>query len=215
MKRYILLASIVTAVLVISGCTNNKNSIETINNKSTVSAETTSTQEKNDLEKAKIEEEAKKLEASFQEIIDLKKPDIEEARDFEISLKNGSVIMINRDNSKELEVYNIASLDKFIDSFNNGKEGYVRVIKGGIKKDGTLLVNKLEEYETDGKVIKDLVYDAYADKNKFVQGKPSYSPKMAKVSTDDAIRYAILESKDTPDNMGATVISFDKSSIKN
>lgn len=216
MKRYILLASIVTAVLVISGCTINKNSIETINNNSIVSTETTPTQEKNDFEKAKIEEEeAKELEASFQQISDIKKPDIEEARNFEKSLKSGSVIMINRDNSKEKEVYNIASLDKFIDSFNNGKEGYVRVIKGGINKDGTFLVNKLEEYETDGKVIKDLVYDTYADKNKFVQGKPRYSPKMAKVSTDDAIRYAILESKDTPDNMGATVISFYKSSIKN
>ena len=92
------------------------------------------------------------------------------------SLKNGSVIMIDRDNSKEQEVYNIASLDKFIDSFNNGKEGYVRVIKGTIKKDGTFLVNKLEEYETDGKVIKDLVYDTYADKNKFVPGRPTLFP---------------------------------------
>lgn len=215
MKRYIILASIVTAVLVISGCTNNKNSIETMNNKSTISTETTTTQEKNDLEKTKIEEEEKKLEASFQESSDLKKPDIEEARDFDKSLKNGSVIMIDRDNSKEQEVYNIASLDKFIDSFNNGKEGYVRVIKGMIKKDGTLLVNKLEEYETDGRVIKDLVYDTYADKNKFVPGRPSYAPKMVKTYSDNAIRYAILESKDTPDDMGATVISFDKSSIKN
>ncbi|WP_160687111.1 DUF4362 domain-containing protein [Clostridium sp. C2-6-12] len=213
MKKYILLVSILTVVLIISGCTNSKNSNDTIDNKSTVSNETTSAQEKNDLEKTKIEE-AKELEASFQEISDLKKPDIEEARNFEKSLKNGSVIMISRDNSKEHEVYNIASLDKFIDSFNNGNEGYVRVIKGGINKDGTFLVNKLEEYETDGKVIKDLVYDTYADKNKFVPGKPCYSPKMTKVSTDDAIRYAILESKDTPDNMGATVISFDKSSIK-
>jgi hypothetical protein len=215
MKKYKLLVSILSVVLIISGCTNSKNSNETINNKSTVSTETTSSQENNDLEKAKIEEEAKKLEASFKEISDLKKPDIEEARNFEKSLKNGSVIMISRDNSKEHEVYNIGSLDKFIDSFNNGKEGYVRVIKGGIEKDGTFLANKLEEYETDGKVIKDLVYDTYADKNKFVPGRPRYSPKMTKVSTDDAIRYAILQSKDTPDNMGATVISFHKSSIKN
>ena len=90
----------------------------------------------------------------------------------------------------------------------------MRVIKGTIKKDGTFLVNKLEEYETDGKVIKDLVYDTYADKNKFVQGSPGYYPKMVKTYTDNTIRYAILESKDTPDNMGATVISFDKNSIK-
>ncbi|OOM77587.1 DUF4362 domain-containing protein [Clostridium sp. BL-8] len=215
MKKHILLVSSIAAVLIISGCTNNKNSSETMNNKSTVATEITKTQEDDDLEKTKIKEEEKELEASFQELSDLKKPDIEEARDFEKSLKNGSVIMIDRDNSKDQEVYNIASLDKFIDSFNNGKEGYVRVIKGTIKKDGILLVNKLEEYETDGKSIKELVYDTYADKNKFVQGSPSYSPKMAKRDSGDAIRYETLQSKDTPENMGATVISFYKSSIKN
>ena len=59
------------------------------------------------------------------------------------------------------------------------------------------------------------MYDTYANKNKFIQGKPDYSPKIAKTSSGNGIRYAILESKDTPDNMGATVISFDKSSIKN
>ncbi len=32
----------------------------------------------------------------------------------------------------------------------------MRVIKGTMEKDGKLLVNKLEEYETDGKVIKPL-----------------------------------------------------------
>ncbi|SFC38235.1 DUF4362 domain-containing protein [Clostridium uliginosum] len=214
MKRYILLASIATVVLVISGCTNNKNSNEAINNKSLGFTETTTTQENSDLKNANIEE-AKELEASFQENSDLKKPNIEEARDFEVSLRNGSVIMVSRPNSKELEVYNIAKLDEFIDSFNNGKEGYVRVIKGTIENDGKLLVNKLEEYESDGKVIKDLVYDSYSDKNKFIPGRPRYLPKMVKTCSDNAIRYAILESKDTPDNMGATVISFDKSSIKN
>ena len=50
--------------------------------------------------------------------------------------------------------------------------------------------------------------------NSYQEGQ-RYSPKMVKMSSDDAIRYAILESKDTPDNMGATVISFYKSSIKN
>lgn len=213
MKRYILLSSIVTVTLVISGCTKTKNSNEIMNNKSTVSTETTSTQEKSDLKKAN-EGEAKDLEASFQEISDLKKPNIEEARDFEASRRNGSVIMISRDNRKENEVYNIEMLDKFLDSYNNGKKGYVRVIKGLVESDGKFLVNKLEEYETDGKVIKDTVYDTYADKNKFIQGKPRYLPKIVKMCSDNAIRYAILESKDTPDNMGATVISFDKSSIK-
>jgi hypothetical protein len=207
-KRHILLTSIVAIVLVIGGCTNKN--IEPI-----VSNETTTNQENSDFDKTKIEEEVKELELSFQEKSDLKKPDIEEARDFEVSLKNGSVIMFERNNSKELEVYNIVMLDKFLDSFNNGKEGYVRVIKGTMEKDGKLLVNKLEEYETDGKVIKDLVYDTYANKDKFIPGRPTYSPKMVKTSSDNGIRYSILQSKDTPDNMGATVISFDKSSIKN
>lgn len=214
MKRYILLASIVTVTLVISGCTNTKNSKETMNNKSTVSTVTTSTQEKSDLKKANGDEN-KNLEASFKETNDLKKPNIEDARNFEASLRNGSVIIISRGSSKELEVYNISMLDKFLDSFNNGKEGYVRVIKGVIEKDGKFSVNKLEEYETDGKVVKVIGYDTYADKNKFIQGKPTYSPKIVKTCSGNAIRYAILESKDTPDNMGATVISFDKSNIKN
>lgn len=214
MKRYILLASIAAITLVISGCTNNKNSIETMKSNSTVSTKIASTEEKSELKKPN-EDEIKALEASFKEIKDLKKPDIEVARDFKASLGNGSVIMISRDNSSGQEVYNISMLDKFLDSFNSGKEGYVRVVKGTLKSDGKILVNKLTEYETDGKVIKETVYDTYADKNKFIPGKPTYSPKMVKTYQGNGIRYAILESKDTPDNMGATVISFDKSNIKN
>ncbi|WP_026881659.1 hypothetical protein [Clostridium akagii] len=213
MKKYILLAGTVAIVLVISGCTNNKYSNETMNNKPTISNKTTATQKKSDSKKAN-EEVDKDLEASYKEINGIKKPNIEDARNFETSLKNGSVIMISRDNSTEKEVYNISMLDKFLDSFNNGKEGYVRIIKGSIVS-GKLLVNKLDEYETDGKVIKVTVYDTYTDKNKFIQGTPGYFPKMAKTSSGNAIRYALLESKDTPDNMGATVISFDKNSIKN
>ncbi|AOR25059.1 hypothetical protein [Clostridium taeniosporum] len=214
MKRYILLASIVTVVLVVSGCTNNKISNENMNNKSIAFTETTTNKEKSDLKNDDIIEEEKKLEASYEEKNGLKKPDIEEARDFEASLKNGSVIMISRDNSKELEVYNITNLDNFIDSFNKGKEGYVRIIKGSIIHN-KFLVNKLDEYETDGKIVKSISYDAYSNKDKFTAGSPIYSPKIVKTYPDNSIRYAILESKDTPDNMGATVISFDKSSIKN
>ena len=91
----------------------------------------------------------------------------------------------------------------------------MRIIKGTVEDDGKISVNKLDEYETDGKVVKHLGYDSYADKNKFIPGRPTYSPKIVKTCSDNAIRYAILESKDTPDNMGATVISFDKNSIKN
>jgi hypothetical protein len=210
MKRHILLASVVTIVLVISGCTNNKYNNETMNNNSKISTETTTAHYKSDL---KIEE-GRALEASFQEKSDLKKHNIEESRDFEASLKNGSVIMVSRDNSNELEVYNIATLDKFIESFINGKEGYVRIIKGTIVN-GKLFVNKLDEYETDGKIIKSTPYDPYYNKDKFTEGRPNYCPKIVKTYSDNGIRYALLESKDTPDNMGATVISFDKSSLKN
>lgn len=192
MKRYILLAGIVTVVLVISGCTNIKYSNKTMNNKSKISTETTTTQYKSDLNK----------------------PNLEESRDFEASLKNGSVIMVSRDNSNELELYNIATLDKFIESFSSGKEGYVRIIKGTIVN-GKLFVNKLNKYETDGKIVKITPYDPYFNKEKFTAGSPNYCPKIVKTYSDNGIRYALLESKDTPDNMGETVISFDKNSIKN
>jgi PBP1b-binding outer membrane lipoprotein LpoB len=75
MKRYILLVSIVTVVLIISGCTNNKNTNKTMNNEAAVSDETTRVQEEGDLKEAK-KEEVKELEISFQEISDLKKPDL-------------------------------------------------------------------------------------------------------------------------------------------
>ncbi len=211
MKRCILLVGIVTITVIIGGCAKTIDNNKNMNNQSIDSSENIIPQENSDLN----EEENKELEESFQEKNDLKKPDIEEARNFKASLENGSVIMISRENSKEQEVYNIASLDKFIESVNNGEEDYVRVIKGTIKDDGRFLVNKLEEYETDGKVIKDLVYDTYADKSKFVQGNPSYYSKIVKTCSDDAIRYVILESKDTSDNMGSPVISFYKSNIKN
>lgn len=213
MKKHILLASITTAVLITTGCSNTNYSNETINNKSKILNESTVAKQKNSIKNAVIEE-TEKLKASYQDKNNIKKPDIEETRDFNASLKNGSVIMISRDNSNELEVYNIASLDRFVEAFNNGKEDYVRVIKG-IILNGKLLVNKLDEYETDGKIVKITTYDTYTDKNKFIPGTPSYAPKIVKTSTNNGIRYAILESKDTPDNMGATVISFDKSSIKN
>ncbi|WP_026884270.1 DUF4362 domain-containing protein [Clostridium akagii] len=213
MKKYILLLSIVTVVLVISGCTNNKYSNETMNNKTITSNKATTTQEKSDLKNVN-EHEGKNLEASFKEINDLKKTNIEDARNFEASLKNGSVIMISRDDSENLEVYNISMLDRFLDSFNNGKEGYVRIIKGTIVS-GKLLVNKLDELETDGKVIKDTVYDTYTYKDKFTAGTPVYSSKIVKTYPNNGIRYALLENKETPDNMGTTVISFNKNSIKN
>lgn len=211
MKRYILLASIISVVLIINGCTNKN--INT-NNSSNVSNKTNTTQKNSDSKNVIIKEE-KVLEASNKKDNDLKKLDIEESRNFQTSLKNGSVIMISKGNNKELEVYNISSLDKFLHSFNNGKEGYVRVIKGIIENDGSFIVNKLEEYETDGKLIKDTAYDTYTDKNKFTPGKPIYLPKMVKICSGNSIRYAILQSKDTPEDMGTLVISFDKSSIKN
>jgi len=204
-KIIIVTIFVLLANTLMIGCTSQKSLQEPPNVKA---------KEKSDLKKTN-KEDAKDLGGSFKEIIDLKKPNIEDARDFEASLRNGSVIMISRENSEELEVYNISMLDKFLDSFNNGKQGYVCVIKGTLKTDGKILVNKLEEFETDGKVIKDTAYDTYSDKNKFIQGKPTYPAKMVKTYPGDGIRYAILESKDTPDNMGGTVISFNKNSIKN
>jgi hypothetical protein len=142
-KKYILLASIVAVALIINGCTNkniNANSSSNISNK------TNTTQENSD-SKNTIMREEKALQVSYKKNNDLKKPDIEEARNFQTSLKNGSVILISKGNNEEFEVYNISSLDKFLDSFNNGKKGYVRVIKGIIENDG-FIVNTLDGYET-------------------------------------------------------------------
>ncbi|MBK1809831.1 hypothetical protein JHL18_04150 [Clostridium sp. YIM B02505] len=214
MKRYIILVIVVVTITSFSGCSNTMENNKSINNKTVTSTKTSSTQENNDLNKSS-ENSSKDLEKSFKEPTDLKKPNIEEARNFEQSLKNGSVIMVSKDNSDKLEVYNISMLDKFLDSFNNHKEGYVRIIKGTLGKDGSILVNKFAEYETDGQIIKNINYDTYADKNNFEQGQPTYSPKIAKTYPGDGVRYSILESADTPDDMGATVISFNKSDIKN
>ena len=86
MKKYILLIGIVMVAFVFVGCSNIKSSNETANDKSTVSTKILMAEEKSDL----------------------KKTNIEEARDFKLSLNNGSVIMISINNSNELEVYNIA-----------------------------------------------------------------------------------------------------------
>ena len=192
MKRYILLACIVTIVLVIGGYTNIKSNIETTNNKSIISTESLISPLK----------------------IDFKKANIEEARDFGESLKNGSVIMVSRDDSTELEVYNIAVLDKFIKEFSNKKEGYARIIKGTIK-DGKLLVNKLQELESDGKTIKSVQYDCYAHKDTFTPVKPLYFPKIGKSDTEKSLRYTLCPTTDTIDSEGALLISFYKNSIKN
>lgn len=103
-------------------------------------------------------------------------------------------------------------MDKFVDLFNSGKEGYVRVIKGLLKPDGAISINKLDEYETDGNVIKVTTYDSY---NELTLGNPIYASKIIKTYPDGSVRYSILDSNDTPDNMGATVISFDNSNVKN
>lgn len=208
MKRYMLLAGLISVILIANGCTNKN-----INSSSNISNKTNETQAKSTSNNSNLKEE-KALEASYKENNDLKKNDIEEARNFQTSLKNGSVIMISRGSSKELEVYNISSLDKFVDSFNNGKEGYVRVIKGAIEDDGSFAVNKLEEYETDGKVIKDIPYDTYTDKSKFTQGKPTYLCKIIKSCSHNLVRYSVLQSKHIKEDMGATIISFDKNSMK-
>ena len=47
------------------------------------------------------------------------KSDIEDARSFESSMNNGSVMLISTSSSYKLEVYNIQELDKFIECFNN------------------------------------------------------------------------------------------------
>ena len=102
-----------------------------------------------------------------------------------------------------------------VNLFNSGKESYVRVIKGRLKADGKFSINKLDEYKNDEKVIKSILYDVYSNKNELIAGKPVYASKIIKTYPDGSVRYSILDSNDTSDNMGLTVISFDKLSIKN
>lgn len=211
MNKYVLPIVIATLILSINGCTKNENTNKDINNSSEILIGTTSDDEDNDVNKD-YKYKNENLESLFQEITDLDKPSIEDAKDFDLSLKNGSVIMISKGNSKEHEVYNISMLDKFIDSFNSGKKGYVRVIKGILKTDNTFLINKVDEYETDGKIVKSLAYDAY---NELTPGKPRYEAKIIKKCLDGGVRYSILDSNNTPDDMGATVISFNNCDVKN
>ena len=211
MKKYILSLLIITLTLSINGCTKNESTSKDINNNFETLVGTISTDEDNDLDNNYFYKN-QDLESSFQEITNLDKPSIYDAKDFDSSLRNGSVIMISKDNSKEQEVYNISMLDKFIDSFNSGKEGYVRVIKGTLKADNTFLVNKLDEYETGGKIIKSLTYDAY---NELTPGNPIYAAKIVKTYSDSGVRYVMFESNDTQDNMGTTIISFDNCDVKN
>lgn len=212
MKRWTLSIIIITLILNINGFTANGSGHNDTNNQEGTLNEINSTNVESDFYKNN-QEENKKL--SFNELINLDKPSIEDAKDFNLSLKNGSVIMFSKDNSREHEIYNISNLDKFIDSFNSGEEAYVRVIKGSLKLDGTFILNKLDEYETDGKYIKTTSYDVSSDKNELIGGKPIYAAKITKTVLDDGIRYSICGSKDTPDDMGATVISFGNDDVKN
>lgn len=189
MRKYKLLVGIITVSLVFGGCRNVNSSVKVT--KSIDPTKVVKAGEKNNL----------------------KKPNIEEARDFKASLENGSVIMVSRDNSKELEVYNIDKLDKFIDAFNNKQEGYVRIIKGTLV-DGKILVNKLEELESDSKSVKEIGYDCYSNKDAFTAVKPSYFPKVGRHETKDSLRYTLCPTVDTADGEGALLISFGKSSIK-
>ncbi|GFZ32282.1 hypothetical protein CSC2_28080 [Clostridium zeae] len=214
MRKNITLIIIAVLIISISGCSNTTKNNKNIGDNSVISTKTPSNQENNIADKS-TDDNIKGLEKSFKEPTDLKKPNIEDARNFKQSLKNGSVIMISKYNNDKLEVYNISMLDKFVDSFNHGKKDYVCIIKGTLGRNDKLSVNKLAEYETDGKLIKSIIYDTYANKNNFVQATPIYFPKIAKTSYGDAIRYSILENKDTPDDMGATIISFNKGDIKN
>ncbi|SJT58438.1 Uncharacterised protein [Clostridioides difficile] len=186
MKKLLL---IIIILLSIYGCTNNKS----IKNNS-------STNKKNTIQS---------IENKIQT-----KSNIEDARNFENSLSNGSVMMISTNNSPSLEVYNIQVLDKFIDSFNNGTEGYVRIIKGKLI-DNKFLVNKLEELECYNHKIKLTPYDPYSDKDKFIQGKTNYFIKIVKLNIDDGVKYTLLTDENTPNDMGLTLISFDKTNIKN
>lgn len=143
------------------------------------------------------------------------KSDIEDARSFESSMNNGSVMLISTSSSYKLEVYNIQELDKFIECFNNGKGGYVRIIKGKLIDD-EFLVNELMELECDDKkVVKLTPYDPYKNKDKFTSGESKYFDQIIKLTVDDGSRYVVVPNKNTDPDMALTLISFDNDCIKN
>lgn len=189
MKKYILLALVFTMLLAFSGCSNNVSKENLSGNETYYS-------------NLNVSREEKTLKESYKENSNLVIPSIEDAKNFNSSLKDGSVVLISKNNTDE--IYNVKMLDKFIDSFNNGKAAYVRVIKATVGRNGSYLVNKLNDYETDGKIIK------YTSYNKFIANSPIYFSLIIKTSNGSTTRYAVLESKDTPNYMGNTIVTLKK-----
>jgi len=77
------------------------------------------------------------------------------------------------------------------------------------------LVNKLQELESDGKIVKNLGYDCYSNKDIFTPVNSNYFPKIGKIDTENTLRYTFCPTTQIPDSEGALLISFEKNSIKN
>lgn len=129
------------------------------------------------------------------------------------AISDGNIVMLST-SSTENNVYNISRLDEFINNINSGKKDKIRIIKYALQGNKTL-INKLEDVEFDGQKLMHVGYNTYAKTGDTSKPIPVVFAKIGRSSSNNGIRYSICESKDTPDNMGANLISFFKSNIKN
>lgn len=134
-------------------------------------------------------------------------------KDMNSAIKNGNVIMISNIDAKtgksNDEVYNINKLDEFIKSYKAGKDSKVRIIKYA-RQDSKIWINQLYDLEYKENKLYVISYNTYGNGNK--EKIQVYG--IEKISSGNMIRYAILQNKNTPNNMGATLISFPMDSVK-
>jgi bla regulator protein BlaR1 len=133
----------------------------------------------------------------------------EVSNDVKAMVDKGNVVMVSDLNSNTNEVLNTARIDAFMDNFKNGKVDQIRIIKYG-KEGDKVFTNKLMDLETDGTNLKLFSYDTYSKDKRYKKPfDPSYFIKITKQTYEKGgVRYAIHDTKEDPDNMGMTLISF-------
>jgi bla regulator protein BlaR1 len=133
----------------------------------------------------------------------------EVSNDIKAMVDKGNIVMVSDLNSNTNEVLNTARIDTFMDNFKNGKVDQIRIIKYG-KEGDKVFPNKLMDLETDGTTLKLFSYDTYSNDKRYK--KPLVPDDFIKITKQTyekgGVRYAIHETKEDPDNMGMTLISF-------
>lgn len=136
--------------------------------------------------------------------------------EYSVMIRNGSVVVLDKHiegNKFIQEVYNTANLDKFIDNFNSGKQDKIRIVKYNFES-ARVWINKLMDLECNNRELKLISYDVHSIDTSYKKVEEKTFAKITKEVVDGGIRYSVHESKDEPDNMGVTILSFSKSSLK-